>query len=218
MRILDARILTGEDKLDKEIEAACGCDLISDLLAFTTARMLVLTGLITPQIIRAAEMMDLSGIVFVRGKKPTPEIVAMAADAGIPVLCTSYPLYESAGLLFEAGLRGKCSWPRAEAREGSAAGTRVSTDATTEAGSDADTRAGSRASSGTGSAPATGIASGTGTGTRTDTGTGTGAAHVAGDGGAVGTVAMAEAKAETWAGSDTDSRPQGTVGGLRDAP
>lgn len=123
MRILDATVLTGEDKLDQEIEAACGCDLISDLLAFTRARMLVLTGLVTSQIIRAAEMMDLSGIVFVRGKRPTPEIVAMAAEAGIPVLCTSYPLYESAGLLFEAGLRGKCAWPRA-ADEGTAgAGT-----------------------------------------------------------------------------------------------
>lgn len=120
MRILDATVLTGEDKLDQEIEAACGCDLISDLLAFTRARMLVLTGLVTPQIIRAAEMMDLSGIVFVRGKKPTPEIVAMAAEAGIPVLCTSYPLYESAGLLFEAGLRGKCAWPCAEHDGGAA--------------------------------------------------------------------------------------------------
>jgi len=113
MRILDATVLTGEDKLDQEIEAACGCDLISDLLAFTRARMLVLTGLVTPQIIRAAEMMDLSAIVFVRGKKPTAEIVSMAKEAGIPVLCTSYPLYESAGLLFEAGLRGKCAWPGA---------------------------------------------------------------------------------------------------------
>lgn len=115
MRILDATLLTGEDKLDQEIEAACGCDLISDLLAFTRARMLVLTGLVTPQIIRAAEMMDLSAIVFVRGKKPTAEIVSMAEEAGIPVLCTSYPLYESAGLLFEAGLRGKCAWPGAGA-------------------------------------------------------------------------------------------------------
>lgn len=107
MRILDAVVLTGEDKLDQEIEAACGCDLISDLLAFTKARMLVLTGLISPQIIRAAETMDLSAIVFVRGKRPTTDIVQMAAEAGIPLLCTSYPLYESAGLLFEAGLRSK---------------------------------------------------------------------------------------------------------------
>lgn len=140
MRILDAAILTGEDKLDQEIEAACGCDLISDLLAFTRARMLVLTGLVTPQIIRAAEMMDLSGIVFVRGKKPTPEIVAMAAEAGIPVLCTSYPLYESAGLLFEAGLRGKCAWPCAEAGGGAATSTitSTSTGASTGIGSDTD--------------------------------------------------------------------------------
>jgi len=150
MRILDATILTGEDKLDQEIEAACGCDLISDLLAFTRARMLVLTGLVTPQIIRAAEMMDLLGIVFVRGKKPTPEIVAMAAEAGIPVLCTSYPLYESAGLLFEAGLRGKCAWPRTET-DGGAATTSASASA--------------------GTSTTTGTGTGIGTGVVTDTGT-----------------------------------------------
>lgn len=111
VRILDAQILTGEDRLDEEVEAACGCDLISDILAFTKARMLVLTGLVSPQMVRTAEMMDLSAIVFVRGKKPPSEIVAMAREAGLPVLCTSYPLYDSAGLLFEAGLPGRCARP-----------------------------------------------------------------------------------------------------------
>lgn len=153
MRILDATVLTGEDKLDQEIEAACGCDLISDLLAFTRARMLVLTGLVTPQIIRAAEMMDLLGIVFVRGKKPTPEIVAMAAEAGIPVLCTSYPLYESAGLLFEAGLRGKCAWPCAEDDGGAA--TSASASASPSPGTRVDT------STGTDTGTSTGIGSDT---------------------------------------------------------
>ncbi len=111
VRVLDAQVLTGEERLDEEVEAACGCDLISDLLAFTKAKMLVLTGLVSPQTVRAAEMMDLAAIVFVRGKRPTPDIVAMARDAGLPVMCTSYPLYDSAGLLFEAGLPGRCARP-----------------------------------------------------------------------------------------------------------
>ncbi|MEW5867550.1 MAG: DRTGG domain-containing protein [Bacillota bacterium] len=111
VRILEAQVLTGEDRLDEEVEAACGCDLISDILAFTKARMLVLTGLVSPQMVRAAEMMDLAGIVFVRGKKPPSDIVGMAREAGLPVLCTSYPLYDSSGLLFEAGLPGRCARP-----------------------------------------------------------------------------------------------------------
>lgn len=109
VRILEAQVLTGEDRLDEEVEAASGCDLVSDILAFGKPRMLVLTGLVSPQMVRAAEMMDLAAIVFVRGKKPTSDIVAMAREVGLPVLCTSYPLYDSAGLLFEAGIPGKCA-------------------------------------------------------------------------------------------------------------
>ncbi len=111
-RLLEAEVITGEDKLDTSVEAACGCDLISDILAYTKPRMLILTGLVTPQIVRAAEMIDLSAIVFVRGKRPTVDIVAMAKEAGLPILCTAYPLYESAGLLFQAGLPGRGKWAR----------------------------------------------------------------------------------------------------------
>jgi hypothetical protein len=155
MRVLDATVLTGEDKLDEEIEGACGCDLISDLLAFTKARMLVLTGLVTSQIIRAAEMMDLSGIVFVRGKRPTAEIVAMAAEAGIPILCTSYPLYESAGLLFEAGLRGKCAWPRAEDHGTPGVGAESSGEGVADSHDGQDSRASAPAAGGGAGASAT---------------------------------------------------------------
>ncbi len=111
-RILDAEVLTGEDKLDLQVEAGCGCDLISDLLAFTKERMLVLTGLVSPQIIRAAEMVDLAAIVFVRGKRPTGDIIDMGKELDLPIMCTHYPLYESAGLLFTAGLPGWRDWPR----------------------------------------------------------------------------------------------------------
>ncbi|NLS44425.1 MAG: hypothetical protein GX969_01600 [Firmicutes bacterium] len=112
VRILDAEVLTGKDKLDMHVEAGCGCDLISDLLAFTKEKMLILTGLISPQIIRAAEMADSAAIVFVRGKRPTRDIIDMGEELGLPILCTSYPLYECAGLLFTAGLPGWRHWPR----------------------------------------------------------------------------------------------------------
>jgi len=112
-RILEAEVLTGEDKLDLTVEAGCGCDLISDMLAFTKERMIVLTGLVSPQIIRAAEMVDLVAIVFVRGKRPTPDIIELSNELGLPIMCTHYPLYESAGLLFTAGLPGWRHWPRA---------------------------------------------------------------------------------------------------------
>jgi predicted transcriptional regulator len=45
------------------------------------------------------------GIVFVRGKRPLQEIIDMARERNIPLICTNYTMYRSSGLLFNAGLR-----------------------------------------------------------------------------------------------------------------
>ena len=71
-QLLAAEILWGEEVLDQvEPLCACGSDLMSDVLAFTKEKTLLLTGLTNAQVIRTAEMIDLSGIIFVRGKRPS---------------------------------------------------------------------------------------------------------------------------------------------------
>jgi len=89
---------------NQEILAACGSDLMSDVLAFVKDQALLLTGLINPQVVRTAEMMDMKAIVFVRGKTPSPEIIELASESGIVILSTSYPLYISCGKLYASGL------------------------------------------------------------------------------------------------------------------
>ncbi|HHT04809.1 MAG TPA: hypothetical protein GXZ97_00905 [Hydrogenispora sp.] len=108
-KLLNATILTGKELLDHlEVKMICGSDLISDVLSFTKERSLLLTGLTNPQIIRAAEMIDLCGIVFVRGKRPGDDVIRMARERKIPLLVTELPLFESCGVLYNAGLPG-CS-------------------------------------------------------------------------------------------------------------
>lgn len=110
--ILDADILTGEDaaELDAtEIHTACGCDLMSDVLAFVKDQSLLLTGLINPQVIRTAEMMDIVAVCFVRGKTPTQEVIELAKDRGIALITTKLPLYLACGKLYNEGLGGKQS-------------------------------------------------------------------------------------------------------------
>jgi hypothetical protein len=51
-------------------------------------------------------MADIKAVVFVRGKYPPPETIALAEEKGIPLLSTSYTMYESCGRLYQAGLRG----------------------------------------------------------------------------------------------------------------
>jgi hypothetical protein len=91
---------------DIEIQSACGCDLLSDVLAFTKEKTLLLTGLVHPQVLRTVEMVDLAGVVFVRGKEPTEEMVVLAQEKRIPLLSTLHPMYEACGILYRAGLAG----------------------------------------------------------------------------------------------------------------
>ncbi len=106
--ILKAKVLTGSDNLQMEVKTGCGCDLMSDVLAFTKAESLLLTGLTNIQVIRTAEMADIAAICFVRGKKPDEETIRLAESKSIPLLITQLPMFESCSQLYKNGLIG-CS-------------------------------------------------------------------------------------------------------------
>lgn len=106
--LLAAEVLIGDDQaLQMEIKIACGADLMSDVLAYTKENSLLLTGLSQSQVIRTAELMDLNAVVFVRGKKPDQKAIQLAKEKNIPLLMTNLPLFESCGLLFSKGVRGR---------------------------------------------------------------------------------------------------------------
>jgi predicted transcriptional regulator len=104
--ILEAKVSSGGDQLDLEVNAACGADLMSDVMAFVKEKVVLLTGLVNPQAVRTADLMDIRVVVFVRGKSPTDDIVAMARENGMVLLSTKYSMFLACGRLFEAGLRG----------------------------------------------------------------------------------------------------------------
>lgn len=104
--LLNARLLCGEDKLDEEIKAACGADLMSDVLAFVKDKTVLLTGLVNHHVIRTAEMLDVFCVIFVRGKEVPADIVGLAKKQGVALLSTNETLYTSSGKLYAAGLRG----------------------------------------------------------------------------------------------------------------
>ncbi len=104
--ILNARMLTQEEDLSVEVNSACGSDLMSDVLAFVKDQALLLTGLVNPQVVRTAEMMDIKAIVFVRGKEPEQEVIELANEKGMILMSTEYPLYLACGRLYSGGLTG----------------------------------------------------------------------------------------------------------------
>jgi len=106
VELLEADVLSKNFDGDTDVYAAWSCDLMSDVLAFVDDQALLLTGLINPQVVRTAEMMDMKAIVFVRGKEPEDDVLQLAKDAGIAVLATDLPMYISCGKLYDAGLNG----------------------------------------------------------------------------------------------------------------
>ena len=104
--ILNARLHTPGADLDVQVHAACGSDMMSDVLAYVKDQAVLVTGLNNPQVVRTADMMDMICIVFVRGKKPDGAILQLAVDRGIAVLATKLPMFAACGLLYEKGLRG----------------------------------------------------------------------------------------------------------------
>ena len=104
--ILSARTFCDEELMEREVSSAFACDLMSDVLAFVSNQPLLLSGLINPQVVRTAEMMDMKAIVFVRGKTPTEEIAELAREAKIALMSTELTMYNACGLLYQNGLCG----------------------------------------------------------------------------------------------------------------
>ena len=104
--ILDAEYLCNEEELDIQVERAFAADLLSDVLAFAKEGTLLITGITHPQVIRTAEMLELVGIVFVRGKRPDKETIELAQTKKIPLIFTQYIMFETCGRLYANGIRG----------------------------------------------------------------------------------------------------------------
>lgn len=105
-RLLNARVLTGDNLLDYEVTSACGSDLMSDVMAYVTENVVLLTGLINLQVIRTAEMMDIKAVIFVRGKQPLENMVELAREKNIAIMATNLTMFPACGILYEAGLKG----------------------------------------------------------------------------------------------------------------
>lgn len=102
--VLGAELICGQERLDEEVTMAFASDMMSDVLACADDIHVLLTGLINPQVIRTANMMDIGMLLFVRAKKPTEVMVDMAKQLGMVIMVSKYKMYITSGKLYEAGL------------------------------------------------------------------------------------------------------------------
>ena len=103
--LLDGKFFWGEDMAGVDVSSACGADLMSDVMAFVKDNVLLLTGLVNPQVIRTATLLDIHAIIFVRGKTPSRDMIEMAEESGIILAGTKLPMFISCGKLYESGMK-----------------------------------------------------------------------------------------------------------------
>jgi predicted transcriptional regulator len=106
LEIIEGKVVSKNVDLEQEFQMGSGADLMSDVLAFTQEGTILMTGLTNPQVVRTAEMANIKAIVFVRGKLPPQETLALAEEKGIPLLASKYTMFETCGRLYKAGLAG----------------------------------------------------------------------------------------------------------------
>ncbi|MCH3918589.1 MAG: DRTGG domain-containing protein [Spirochaetia bacterium] len=104
VRIVNGQLLCHEDHLEKEVKHGFSSDLMSDVLTILEDDVLLITGLATNQVIRTAEMSDISNILIVRDKTPSKAMIEMAQELDIAIIATKYSSYRASALLFQEGL------------------------------------------------------------------------------------------------------------------
>jgi predicted transcriptional regulator len=104
--IVKADVLTKFHDENTEFKCGFAGDLMSDVLAYACSDSLLITGLNNPQVIRTAEMLDITAVLFVRGKRPGKEVIELAKENCLTVLATEYTMFKTCGLLVINGMKG----------------------------------------------------------------------------------------------------------------
>lgn len=105
VKLLNAKVVSGHDLLESEVEYSFASDLMSDVLTVEKENILLLTGLANLQTIRTSEMSEISNIIFVRKKKATPEMIQLAEENEMILVECDYSMFKASGLLYTAGLK-----------------------------------------------------------------------------------------------------------------
>ena len=98
-------VITEGLSTDVNIHGGYCADLMSDVLAYSRPRAVLITGLTNPQVVRTAQIADFRAIIFIRGKKPQPETIEIAINENIPLISSPLGMFELSGMLHDAGLK-----------------------------------------------------------------------------------------------------------------
>lgn len=97
LTLLDGELLTQGTAPERAFDKIFASDLMSDVLSAAQPGSLLLTGLANVHVVSACAVADLTGVVFVQGKRPGLDVVAMAQSKDLPLIATRIPMFEACG-------------------------------------------------------------------------------------------------------------------------
>ena len=102
--LVNGTSLNPDVDMNIKIRGGCGADLMSDVLASSQPKAVLLSGLTNPQVVRTAQIAENRAIIFVRGKQPQLETIAIASQENMPLITSPFGMFELCGRLHRAGL------------------------------------------------------------------------------------------------------------------
>ena len=92
------------DMFDKDVEGVFISDMVSDIVAGATAGNILMTIQMHKNLIATANLVDVSSIIFVRGKKPLDDVIELANRAKISLFTSDLDSWKLAIKLHELGI------------------------------------------------------------------------------------------------------------------
>lgn len=102
---IEGKLVSGSELKDLDIRFGFSSDLMSDVLTTSCDHLALITGLSNAQVIRTAEMSDISVIVLVRGKVASADMITLAKENKIVVIETKMSMFRTSGILYSQGLK-----------------------------------------------------------------------------------------------------------------
>jgi len=107
LALLDGELLTPAAASDAAFHKVFASDLMSDVLAAAEPGALLLTGLANAHVVSTCSVADLTGVVFVQGKRPALDVIGQAEARSLPLISTKMSMFEAcarmAGLVEDGG-------------------------------------------------------------------------------------------------------------------
>ncbi|MBR7024067.1 MAG: serine kinase [Bacteroidales bacterium] len=97
---LNLKVLSGEKGLDREIDGCYISDLLSDVMGNAMEGNIWITLQTHKNVMAVASLKEMSCIILVKNLMPNDETIEQSNDEDLPILQTSLPTYEIAGLVY----------------------------------------------------------------------------------------------------------------------